>query len=112
MQSGQLLNTFLSTYKQTKTGAAGLSISKHNSASKPLNLNVVREDQENDSAVTVEEVRKRDLEDNGDSDDEYDWGRSPERVDLDQVDVTSPSKKRKPSKPLVSKEEAQEILER
>jgi hypothetical protein len=73
-------------------------------------LNVVQEDRENDSAVTAEEVKNRDL---GDNSEEEDWGRSPERVDLDNVDVTSPSKKqRKPAKPLVSKEEAEEILER
>jgi hypothetical protein len=63
-------------------------------------MDVVQEDRENDSAVTDQEIKKRNIEDNSE---EEDWGRSPERVDLDNVDVTSPSKKqRKPAKPLVS----------
>lgn len=57
----------------------------------------------------VIEVSETESKFKDDSDDEEDLGRTEERIDLKDVDVTSKASPSKKNKPLVSAEEVKEI---
>jgi len=96
---------------KTGTGIGAGSILPGGGESK---LKVVKEAAENDSQVT-EDLAKKAKEDFSDDEIEREdeLCRSPEkRIDLSQVEISSPSKKSKQVKPLISAEEASKIIEK
>lgn len=89
VQTGQLLNSFITTYNKMTRGPTTL---KHT------------------TKVDVEQIEEENVSEHLSEEDEDfdDFGRSEDRLDLENVEVGSSPKKQ--AKPIISQEEAQKII--
>ena len=112
IQSGQLLNSFLSTYNKMKsgTGATQLSGTGENQKQSKLGgrktssqaMNAIQERPNDSESQTTEKKEQEDSEDE-------DFGRGNEVIELEKVSVTSSVKSQVKQKAIITEEEAKQI---